>query len=341
MKVLIVNSNVSQGGVTVYTKNLCKILTENSCDVIVYAGHGKELASSYEVRGVLSSPRSFSLRGMLKLRKELRVQDSDYVLVQNSWAIFLAKLFFNKLNVTLVSHGWHWRGQNKIAKYFLVILENIIHLKARKYIFISESVLSDFKRHIFFSNRHEYRLIENSVPKVGTAMAGSKQVLVPMRRDASKDHKSAFILARKTYDIDFVFCGQGVTEEFWTESMGCEIPKNIALLGVISDMRDLFESSMCTMLLSHYESLPLVLIESISCGVPCVGSDVGSIPTVIDGYGMLVSKNDQIDVIQNYLNKLSVDRAFFELESKNALKAYNSRFSYSRFEQEIKEYFKR
>lgn len=64
--------------------------------------------------------------------------------------------------------------------------------------------------------------------------------------------------------------------------------KDVLFLGKQENLAELYAISDMKLLLSQQESFGLVLLEAMACGVPCIGSNVGGIPEVIehgvDGY---------------------------------------------------------
>jgi len=64
--------------------------------------------------------------------------------------------------------------------------------------------------------------------------------------------------------------------------------KDVLFLGKQENLAELYAISDLKLLLSQQESFGLVLLEAMACGVPCIGSNVGGIPEVIehgvDGY---------------------------------------------------------
>src|SRR5699024_7027845 len=72
------------------------------------------------------------------------------------------------------------------------------------------------------------------------------------------------------------------------------LKEDILFLGKQKNISDLLAISDLKLLMSEKESFGLVLLEAMSCGVPCIGTNVGGIPEVIrDGEtGFLVDVQD-------------------------------------------------
>jgi glycosyltransferase involved in cell wall biosynthesis len=341
MKIGIVTSNLRQGGVTVYTDNLITILEELGHSCILYTGIGNMLEREVKTFAILSEPSQFNYGEWSMFVRDLKSQCFDQIIVQNSWAIILFKILYHSKEVTFMSHGWHWRGKSKVVRWFLICFENILNLRRLKYIFISGSVMNDFKKNILFSKRHSAMLIQNSVPKINAKASQTKSIVVPMRADVAKDHKNAFNLAIVAEDFDFVFCGEGVNKDYWFKYCKRNIPDNVVLLDMVTDMESIYDEALAILLLSHFESLPLVLIEAMSCGIPCIASDVGSIRDVLVGCGFLVERNDDYRSIMLYLNQLRNDESFYKKQSVTSLKVFEENFSFERYKIQISEYLHR
>ncbi len=56
---------------------------------------------------------------------------------------------------------------------------------------------------------------------------------------------------------------------------------DVLFLGKQKNVNDLFSISDLKLLMSEKESFGLVLLEAMSCEVPCIGTNVGGIPEVI------------------------------------------------------------
>lgn len=68
----------------------------------------------------------------------------------------------------------------------------------------------------------------------------------------------------------------------------------VLFLGKQKNISDLLSISDLKLLLSEKESFGLVLLEAMACGVPCIGTDIGGIPEVIehDQTGFIVELGD-------------------------------------------------
>jgi len=101
-----------------------------------------------------------------------------------------------------------------------------------------------------------------------------------------------------------------------------DIMDNVIFHGRVTWGNELFEmlsENDILLLPSKTEGLPLVLIEAMSVGVPCIASNVGGIPEIINGVnGILVEPND-INGIKAAIKKISSSPSHYESYSKAAI----------------------
>jgi len=97
---------------------------------------------------------------------------------------------------------------------------------------------------------------------------------------------------RKTRsDVKFVICGTGPFSQNLREKIRAKkLEKTVELLGYVerNKLIELYQNATVHVVPSHYEGLPTVLLEAMSCGLPVVATDVGGssdvISTGIDGF---------------------------------------------------------
>lgn len=81
--------------------------------------------------------------------------------------------------------------------------------------------------------------------------------------------------------------------------------KDVLFLGKQENLAELYAISDMKLLLSQQESFGLVLLEAMACGVPCIGSNVGGIPEVIehgvDGYIVELGDTDAVAAYATHL----------------------------------------
>jgi glycosyltransferase involved in cell wall biosynthesis len=79
-------------------------------------------------------------------------------------------------------------------------------------------------------------------------------------------------------------------------------------------------------LTSNFENLPCVLIESISCGVPVISTDVGGVTEIIDSTNGIVVPPDNLDALVNAMVQMAVD---FNSYDKNEMhRKASEKYSY-------------
>jgi glycosyltransferase involved in cell wall biosynthesis len=110
-----------------------------------------------------------------------------------------------------------------------------------------------------------------------------------------KDHRNfteaAALLSRTRPDVYFLLCGDEVTWDNaqlvrWIEQAG--IKRQCRLLGRRDDVSRVTSALDIAASSSFGESFPNVILEAMSCGVPCVATDVGDSALIVGDTGRVV-----------------------------------------------------
>ena len=126
---------------------------------------------------------------------------------------------------------------------------------------------------------------------------GSDAFLVGLvaRFDPLKDHRNflraASIVAKKAPEIRFVLCGDKVTPEnpaIAAEIAALGLNGHCRLLGGRHDVARLQAAFDVAVSSSISEAFPLVVGEAMSCGIPCVVTDVGDSALIVGKTGHVV-----------------------------------------------------
>jgi glycosyltransferase involved in cell wall biosynthesis len=138
------------------------------------------------------------------------------------------------------------------------------------------------------SVREEFGLSEN-LPLIGLVA----------RVDAQKNHRGFFEAVRAFYarggDSQFILAGRDVTPDHW------QLPgwrdetghaERIVLAGPRGDVPRLMAAFDVATSSSLGEAFPMVLIEAMSCGVPCAATDVGDSALIVGDTGVVVPPDD-------------------------------------------------
>lgn len=103
--------------------------------------------------------------------------------------------------------------------------------------------------------------------------------------------------------------------------------KDVLFLGKQENLAELYAISDLKLLLSQQESFGLVLLEAMACGVPCIGSNVGGIPEVIehDVDGYIVELGDT-DAVAEYAVNLLQDEVKLQRFREATIRAVDEKF---------------
>jgi len=90
-----------------------------------------------------------------------------------------------------------------------------------------------------------------------------------------------------------------------------------------AELAALYRAADCCVLPSRYDNFPNVLIESLSCGTPCIGTAVGGIPTIITPRlnGFLV-QSENVEELAEALRQMAINGdAFDRIKIQQATRA--------------------
>lgn len=127
---------------------------------------------------------------------------------------------------------------------------------------------------------------------------------------------------KNNHEAEFVFVGDGKDfKEVVQHAENIGISDRVHFVGIKmnEDLVNEFHKANAFILFSNYENQPVVILESLACGIPVIATKVGSIPQMIDSEnGILLEPGDEhallnamIELQTNYSNydpnKISVE----------------------------------
>ncbi|MEA0563110.1 MULTISPECIES: N-acetyl-alpha-D-glucosaminyl L-malate synthase BshA [Lysinibacillus] len=138
----------------------------------------------------------------------------------------------------------------------------------------------------------------------------------------------AFMKIRANMKAKLLLVGDGPEKHRVMDQVkGSPYMKDVLFLGKQENLAELYAISDLKLLLSQQESFGLVLLEAMACGVPCIGSNVGGIPEVIehgvDGY--IVELGDT-DAVAEYATQLLQDEEQLLRFREAAIRAVSEKF---------------
>ncbi|HMO18898.1 MAG TPA: glycosyltransferase [Oligoflexia bacterium] len=185
-----------------------------------------------------------------------------------------------------------------------------------------------------------YKIESNTLARKLNIPENKKIVGMVARFDPQKNHLGMIEAASKVLNEDrnctFLFAGRNV--DYKNEQLLAAIREfrlkedsDIYLLGIRSDIPEILNSIDLLVCPSIYgEAFPNVLGESMSCGVPCVATDVGDSAFIVGDTGIIVPPNDLNALSNAILTMLSKDPTELKDLGKRARQRIESNFDINR-----------
>lgn len=173
---------------------------------------------------------------------------------------------------------------------------------------------------------------------------GNERPLVGMvaRVDAQKNHQGFLDAARLFFarggDAEFLLVGRGVVDgnlelSEWRDATGR--PERIHFAGPRTDVSRIMAAFDIATSASLGEAFPMVLIESMACGAPCVATDVGDCARIVADTGFVVPANDADALAAAWARMLSMPRQDRRELERRARERVLANYTLDRFSDQI------
>jgi len=308
----------------------------------VHLSPGQKRIGSY-VRGL-------AVRGAL-------IREAVDILHSHNTAAFLDGVVGAKLaNTPVIIHTDHVRkfpdkrrymAAEKIASYFvdqIVAVSRHVREALIEYERIRPDKISIIYNGVRFSPAQDDNEIE-LVRDEFNVRAGEKVVGCVARLAKQKGYElfmeAARRILRKVQNVKFVVVGVG--EEYDKLVKLCSelgIRSKVCFTGARTDIERVLPIFDVFLLTSHYEGMPVCLLESMVSSVPIVATAVGGVPEVVqDGMsGYLIHSRDPDEVAERVVRLLSNDDLRLKM-GKNGRRIYENCFTVDRMAEQYMELY--
>lgn len=144
-----------------------------------------------------------------------------------------------------------------------------------------------------------------------------------------QDVVETFSYVRKQMPCKLLLVGDGPERHpILEQTKGTAYEHDILFLGKQENVAELYALADLFLLMSEKESFGLVLLEAMACGVPCIGTDIGGIPEVIDhGENGFIVPKGAVERAALLAVELLTNDVMFATFKENALQTVHSTFN--------------
>ena len=260
-----------------------------------------------------------------------------------SWAAVVAKFLYRKKLVVRCGYEWlrnmELKREHKLKRLLAFILEFLAYKTADK-IIITSHENRNFIIERFKISPKKIEVVPNYIDTnlFKPIKVKKERRLIFIGRLEREKNLANLIKAVSKLDIKLVIFGNGSLKEE-LEKLAKKLKSNVEFKGNIPNEKLPLElnKSEIFILPSLYENCPKTLLEAMSCGLPCIGTNVPGIREIIKHKenGYLCGTDDKS--IRKAIKEVLENKQLREKISKNARKTILENFSLERIlENEIK-----
>lgn len=321
MKVLLISTNSDEAGAPRHVEAIVQGLGDEFQFILVF-GESGPVCDRLSQRGcivhVVPEMRTAihpgkDLIALAKVIRLIKKHQPDVIHCHSAKAGMLGRIsaFLCGVNWIYTVHGWGWRGTSKMVGNLIIFIESILSkLPGGHYLYVADAVRTEAEN-VLSLNKDRGSIVYNGVSPIiveAPQTATPFVILMPARVSSAKDHQSMILAFEKFDDPEAILmlCGTGTNTaefEYFAKKLAPKNGKNILFLGQRSDIAELYAQAHVVALISHFEALPLSIIEAMSCARPVIGTNVGGVPELIEHEvnGFLVRPRCVDDIVKSLI----------------------------------------
>ena len=241
------------------------------------------------------------------------------------WVVFASWLSFSKVKLVYTEHSTSNRRRNKLI---LKMLDRIIYSGVDKIITIADEVDFNLKKHlrtkeskfILINNGIDLKKFEEAIPYEKSKFFRPLDTIL-IQVSSFREQKDQATLIRSIAilpeNFKLLLVGDGpLKNDLETLVATLKLENRVKFLGIRNDIPRLLKTADASVLSSFHEGLSLSSIEGMAVGKPFIASNVPGLREIVDGYGLLFKKGDELD-LANTLKNLFQDKKRYEEISKS------------------------
>lgn len=128
-------------------------------------------------------------------------------------------------------------------------------------------------------------------------------------------------------NVKFLVIGEGELKSYIEDEIVKSNLNNIKLLGFKKDVDKYIPYSDLLIMPSNMEGIPITILEGMSCGIPCIGSNVGGIPEIINKNNGILYENRNIDELLSRIDFIEKNRDVLKLLKEQCKEEFLDKWS--------------